>query len=277
MSVELDHGPTGGTDVRFSNRPIWVKRFQTIHRYSVDVTHGLVLLFGIGTRAVPSWDSKTRRNNLWGGLTVRRTAGPSGHTNSPHPSSREGHHSTAWWSSMFLLSDVILHSCHAAAASSRVQRNSVPSTQMRCTKDRDRYGRVVAVCLVGGEDINAWMVAKGWAIAYRYYSNDYVRQEEQASKSKIGIWQGEFVPPSDWRRGDHLQKTNSQRSENNLSKAATSDNCVIKGNISKNGKRIYHVPGDEFYSQTIIDVAKGERWFCSEAEAQAAGWRPSRR
>jgi len=67
-------------------------------------------------------------------------------------------------------------------------------------KDRDRYGRVVAVCLVDGEDLNAWMVAKGWALAYRHYSNDYVTQEEQAAKSKIGIWQGEFVPPWDWRR-----------------------------------------------------------------------------
>src|SRR5262245_6800294 len=36
--------------VRFSNRPFGVKRFQTIHHYSVDVAHGLVLLFGIGTR-----------------------------------------------------------------------------------------------------------------------------------------------------------------------------------------------------------------------------------
>jgi hypothetical protein len=44
--------------------------------------------------ALPSWDSKTRWNNLLGGLAVRRTAGPSGHANSPHPSSREGHHST---------------------------------------------------------------------------------------------------------------------------------------------------------------------------------------
>ena len=51
-------------DVRFSNRPFGVKRFQTIHRYSVDVAHGLVLLFGIGTRALPSWGSKTRWNNL---------------------------------------------------------------------------------------------------------------------------------------------------------------------------------------------------------------------
>jgi hypothetical protein len=58
------------------------------------------------------------------------TAGPSGHANSPHPSSREGHLSTAGCSSSVLLS-LILHGRHAAAAS-RVQRNSVPSIQMRC-------------------------------------------------------------------------------------------------------------------------------------------------
>jgi hypothetical protein len=60
-------------DIRFSNRPVGVKRFQTIHRYSVDVTRRLVLPFGIGTEALPSWDSRTRRNNLLGGLAVRRT------------------------------------------------------------------------------------------------------------------------------------------------------------------------------------------------------------
>ena len=115
--------------VRFSNRPFGVKRFQTIRRCNVDVARGLALLFGIGTKALPSWDSKTRRNNLLGGLTVRVTVGPSDQTNSPHPSSREGHHSTARWSSSFLL--LILHVPHATATS-LVQRNSVPSTHMRC-------------------------------------------------------------------------------------------------------------------------------------------------
>jgi hypothetical protein len=56
--------------VRFSNRPVGVKHFQTIHHCSVDVAHGLVLLFGIGTKAVPSWDSRTRRNNLLRGLAI---------------------------------------------------------------------------------------------------------------------------------------------------------------------------------------------------------------
>src|ERR1019366_2747186 len=78
-----------------SNRPFGVKHFQTVQYCSVDVAHGLALLFGIGTQALPSWDSRTRRNNLLRGLTVRLTIGPSGQANSPHPSSREGHLSTA--------------------------------------------------------------------------------------------------------------------------------------------------------------------------------------
>src|SRR5664280_1856690 len=53
-----------GLDVRFSNRPFEVKHFQTIHHCSVDVARGLALLFGIGTKALPLWDSRTRRNNL---------------------------------------------------------------------------------------------------------------------------------------------------------------------------------------------------------------------
>jgi hypothetical protein len=105
--------------------------FQAIHYRSVGVARGLVLLFGIGTRAVPSWGSRMRWNNLLVGLAGRVSADPSGHTISPHPSSREGHHATARWSSGVLLSGLIRCGSHTAAAS-RVQRNSVPSTQMRC-------------------------------------------------------------------------------------------------------------------------------------------------
>src|SRR5258708_25883040 len=89
----------------FSNRPFRVKRFQTIHDCGVNVARGLALLSGLGTKALPSWVSKTRWNNLSGDLAVNVTAGSSGRTNSPHPSSREGHHSTARWSSSVLLLD----------------------------------------------------------------------------------------------------------------------------------------------------------------------------
>lgn len=54
------------------------------------------------------------------------------------------------------------------------------------------------------------------------------------------------------------------------------DQCRIKGNINAKGERIYHTPGGEWYDRTRIDPAKGERWFCTEAEARDAGWRPIR-
>jgi len=54
--------------------------------------------------------------------------------------------------------------------------------------------------------------------------------------------------------------------------------CRTKGNIGRSsGERIYHVPGGEWYDRTRIDVVTGERWFCSEEEARAAGWRRSYR
>ena len=83
---------------------------------------------------------RTRWNNLTGGL-ASPLAGPSDRADSPHPSSREGHHSTAGWSSSFLLLELICHGCHAAGTASRVQRNSVPSTQMRCRITANRRAR----------------------------------------------------------------------------------------------------------------------------------------
>jgi hypothetical protein len=60
--------------------------------------------------------------------------------------------------------------------------------------------------------------------------------------------------------------------------AALSPSCRIKGNISYvRGEHIYHVPGQEHYDETVINLKAGERWFCSEDEARAAGWRPARR
>ncbi len=83
----------------------------------------------------------------------------------------------------------------ALALSDRIGRATV-----RCEpRDRDRYGRVVAVCFKGTEDLNRWMVATGWVVAYRKYSLDYVADEERAKRAKIGIWSGSFEMPWDWR------------------------------------------------------------------------------
>lgn len=64
---------------------------------------------------------------------------------------------------------------------------------------RDRYRRIIAVCFRGAEDLNRWMVANGWAVAYRRFSRDYVAAEQSARRAKVGIWSGTFVMPWDWR------------------------------------------------------------------------------
>ena len=138
-------------------------------------------------------------------------------------------------------------------------------------RDRDRYGRIVAVCREDGQDVNAWLVAQGWALAYRQYSRAYVDEESAARAARKGVWRGEIVAPWDWRRGERLQGAarNARPSTGNAP-----GRCNIKGNISHNsGRRIYHVPGDRDYARTRISPSRGERWFCSEAEARAAGWR----
>jgi hypothetical protein len=59
-------------------------------------------------------------------------------------------------------------------------------------------------------------------------------------------------------------------------KSTAPANCEIKGNITRNGERIFHKPGEPFYTRVKIDKSAGERWFCSEQEAVAAGWRHGR-
>ena len=65
---------------------------------------------------------------------------------------------------------------------------------------RDRYGRLLAVCYVGGENLNDRIVREGWAIDFRRYSSDYLEAEAQARRDGAGLWRGDFVAPWEWRR-----------------------------------------------------------------------------
>lgn len=72
---------------------------------------------------------------------------------------------------------------------------------VRCEGDElDRYGRLLAVCYHGTEDLNGWMVRSGWAFAYRHFSMTYVPLEEAARLDGIGLWRGDAESPWDWRR-----------------------------------------------------------------------------
>ena len=79
--------------------------------------------------------------------------------------------------------------------------------EVRCEElDRDRYGRIVAICYAGGQDIGRGMVHAGWALAYRRYSSDYVGTEGEAQEAQRGMWRGRFIAPWDWRRGERLER-----------------------------------------------------------------------
>ena len=107
------------------------------------------------------------------------------------------------------------------------------------------------MCRVADADLNAWMVEQGWLVVYRKYSTDYVSHETAAKAARRGVWRAAFVEPSRWRRGDGLE----------AAAASGAGDCRIKGNISKKGTRIYHVPGGASYakSRVYVDAAGGRK------------------
>jgi len=162
-------------------------------------------------------------------------------------------------------------------------RRFIGDGPITCTGDElDRYGRRLMVCVVGDLEINAAMVESGWALAFVRYSDRYLEQERLARNHSNGLWAGAFIAPWDWRhRGPETVILGS------LSVPITAqsvllptspdrppaEGCPIKGNISRSGERIYHLPGMRDYDQVRINQRAGERWFCTEEEARAAGWR----
>ncbi|MGC2853927.1 thermonuclease family protein [Novispirillum sp. DQ9] len=153
--------------------------------------------------------------------------------------------------------------------------DKVGRRHVRCEpKDKDGYGRVVAVCYLGDADLNAWLVGQGWGMAYVKYSRAYAANELLAKEARRGIWASEFDPPWDWRRGKR-EAGSAAPPTGHVDAAATA--CPIKGNVNAKGQRIYHVPGGQFYDRTRINEVEGDRWFCSEGEAQGAGFRRSQR
>ncbi|WP_315701977.1 MULTISPECIES: thermonuclease family protein [unclassified Bradyrhizobium] len=151
----------------------------------------------------------------------------------------------------------------------------------------DRRGRQIARCEVDGEDIQKWLVANGWALAYTHVSKDYEPDEHAAREAKAGMWQGAFIAPWDWRvRNKKTAILGATKPPDNASAVllasasgpvAPSPDCTIKGNVNGAGECIYHTPSSRWYAQIKMRIAKGTRWFCSVEEAEAAGCRETRR
>ena len=140
----------------------------------------------------------------------------------------------------------------------------------------DTYGRTVAVCWADGFELNKTMVEQGWATAFRKYTTDYVPEEVRAKAAGRGIWTSSFALPEDYRMAheprDEQRQTRqsfvSTRGRQSAAGSASVGGCLIKGNRNRKGQWIYHLPGMPYY-----DVTRAEEMFCSEAQAQAAGYR----
>jgi len=63
----------------------------------------------------------------------------------------------------------------------------------------DRYGRALLRCRVGGQDIGAWLVERGYVVAFLRYSEEYLPHQQRAQTARRGLWNGVFMEPQHWR------------------------------------------------------------------------------
>ncbi len=130
---------------------------------------------------------------------------------------------------------------------------------------RNEAGQMTGSCKAGDRDIGAELVRNGHVFAREGYFTAYAGDEEKAQSEKIGLWQGETVRPKEWRERAWEE-----------AKRTAPDGCPIKGFVRASG-RIYSMPWSSDYASGKVREVKGERWFCSEDDARAAGFKLSSR
>jgi micrococcal nuclease len=148
--------------------------------------------------------------------------------------------------------------------------------------ETDRYGRLLRYVWLSGdvtasgqpEMVNADLVRDGYAQVSTYppdvkYQETFLQLQQEARGAGRGLWGAVCTSPTS-------TPAPAASGSGACDFSGTSD-PVIKGNISTStGEKIYHVPGQRYYDDTVITESKGERWFCTEADAVAAGWRKSK-
>ncbi len=170
-------------------------------------------------------------------------------------------------------------------------RTFVGNRVVRCdAKGTDPVYRTrrIAVCWVEGESVslNQWLVREGWAINYEPYAKGRFKSDEDAARtSRSGLWRGCFSSPQDMRNwakktarllGATCPRGNDGPARDLLFRAhpAMPAGCTIKGRFAGRARftghrGIYHLENCKSYRRTT----KSDRWFCSELEAQAEGFR----
>lgn len=155
--------------------------------------------------------------------------------------------------------------CGQAAA--QALASALRNKQVTCEVPDDRQSNAPAIgtCRAGSTDIAADLVRGGHVFADTGLFATYAGLEQEARAKKAGLWRGDADRPADYRAKIWDEARRS---------APTG--CPIKGRITS-GERIYVLPWSSDYHRVRIRDSRGERWFCSEDEAKAAGWRRNER
>ncbi|MCB1509559.1 MAG: thermonuclease family protein [Hyphomicrobiaceae bacterium] len=114
-----------------------------------------------------------------------------------------------------------------------------------------------------GKDLAELMVSRGYAFATGTIFASYASAENTAREQKLGVWRGRADKPSDYRARRWA-----------AAKRTAPDGCPIKGRVVR-ARKLYVLPWARAYTRVRLRKDRGERWFCSEADAIAAGWKPA--
>lgn len=151
-------------------------------------------------------------------------------------------------------------------------RAMVAGARLRCVDLGERtYERVVGRCYLRGRDLGEYLIEAGAARPCLRFARAqgtdraYLTAERVAKAARAGVYGGPLNPVAGFCE---VRNVPAPIPAGAIQPDAA---CVIKGNVSNNG-RIYHMPGQRDYGRVTMRGAE-TRWFCSEAEAKAAGWR----
>jgi micrococcal nuclease len=153
----------------------------------------------------------------------------------------------------------------ATAENKRLLESGNVSVELDAGDRYDQYGRLLAYVYADEKSVQEHLLESGLArVAYVFPPNtsrldEFQKAEQFAKDRELGIWEFEGYVHD---RGFDEDKYGIPSSTQN------NGECKIKGNINRNGDKIYHMPHQHSYAQT-----NPEKWFCSEEEARSAGFR----
>ena len=133
--------------------------------------------------------------------------------------------------------------------------------RIHCEIDAAQEPLPTAACRSGEENVAETMLRQGYALALPGGFPGYAEAQAAAQKVPLGIWRGAFVAPSAWRDGARLAQ-----------EQAGDKACPIKAVVEADGRKVYLLPSDGIYGSVALRPEAGERLFCSDEAARAAGW-----